>query len=149
MKSKVNEIKVSYKERIPASFWQKIVSSQDAAQVLFEHWDKDTIGLYESFKVVFLNNSNKVKGVYELSKGGITGTLADVRLLFGIALKSATCAVLLSHNHPSGKLMPSGADKDLTNKLKQAGDILDIKVLDHLILVPNGDYYSFADNGLL
>ena len=149
MKSKVNEIKVSYKERIPASLWQKITSSQDAAQVLFEHWDRDTIGLYESFKVLLLNNSNKVKGIFELSRGGITGTLADVRLLFGIALKTATCAVLLSHNHPSGKLEPSKADRDLTDKLKQAGELLDVKVLDHLIIVPNGDYYSFADNGLV
>ncbi|GMN11355.1 JAB domain-containing protein [Croceitalea sp. MTPC9] len=149
MNTKVNEIKVSYKERVNAKFWKKIQSSQDAAEVLYEHWDKDTIGLYESFKVVFLNNSNKVKGIYELSKGGITGTLADVRILFGIALKTAACAVLISHNHPSGKLEASGADKDLTSKIKKAGDLLDIKVLDHLIIVPNGDYYSFADNGLL
>lgn len=149
MKSKVNEIKVSYKERIAASFWQKINSSQDAAAVLYEHWDKDTIGLQESFKMMLLNNSNKVKGIYELSKGGITGTLVDVRILFGVALKSATCAIILSHSHPSGKLVPSQSDRDLTDKIKKAGDLLDIKVLDHLIIVPNGDYYSFADNGLI
>lgn len=149
MTTKVNEIKVSYKERITSPFWHKVGSSQDAAEILYEHWDKDTIGLQESFKVMLLNNSNKVKGIYQLSIGGITGTLVDVRLLFGVALKTASVAVLLGHSHPSGKLQPSRTDKDLTAKIKKAGDLLDIKVLDHLIIVPGGDYYSFADNGLL
>ena len=149
MTTKVNEIKVSYKERITSPFWRKVSSSQDAADILYEYWDKDTIGLQESFKVMLLNNSNKVKGIYQLSTGGITGTLVDVRLLFGVALKTASCAVILSHSHPSGKLVPSRTDKDLTAKIKKAGDLLDIKVLDHLIIVPGGDYYSFADNGLI
>ncbi|RDY57935.1 JAB domain-containing protein [Flagellimonas nanhaiensis] len=149
MTMKVNEIKVSYKERITSPFWEKVKSSQDAAKILFEHWDKDTIGLQEAFKILLLNNANKVKGIYQLSSGGITGTLVDVRLLFGIALKTASCAIVLSHNHPSGTLKPSSVDKQLTSKIKKAGDLLDIKVLDHLIIVPNGDYYSFADNGLL
>ena len=149
MKTKVNEIKVSYKEGIASPFWRKVNSSQDAAEILYEQWDKDTIALQESFKVLLLNNSNKVKGIYQLSTGGITGTLVDVRILFAVALKSLSVALILSHSHPSGKLQPSQPDKDLTDKIKKAGDLLDIKVLDHLILVPNGDYYSFADNGLI
>ncbi|SNY99548.1 JAB domain-containing protein [Flagellimonas pacifica] len=149
MTTKVNEIKVSYKERIAASFWQKISRSRDAAEVLFEHWDKDTIGLQEAFKVLLLNNSNKVKGIYQLSTGGITGTMVDVRLLVGVALKTASVACIICHSHPSGKLEPSQPDRDLTDKIKKAGELLDIKVLDHIILVPNGDYYSFADNGLI
>lgn len=149
MKDKVNEIKVSYKERIPASFWQKINSSSDAAKLLFEHWDKDTIGLHETFKVLLLNNNNKVKGIYELSKGGITGTMVDIRILFAIVLKSLSVGIILSHCHPSGQLKPSEADKNVTEKIKQAAQLFDIKVLDHLIIVPNSDYYSFADNGIL
>lgn len=97
MKDKVNEITISYKERIPAPFWRKISSSQDAADLLFEHWDKLTIQVHESFKVVLLNNNNKVKGIYQLSKGGITGTIVDLRILFAVVLKSLSVAIILSH----------------------------------------------------
>ncbi|MBD0851855.1 JAB domain-containing protein [Maribacter arenosus] len=149
MKDKVNEIRISYKERIPSSFWRKINSSKDAANLLFENWDKQTIQVHESFKVVLLNNNNKVKGIYQLSKGGITATIIDIRILFAVVLKSLSVAIILTHNHPSGTLKASQADKDITEKIKKAGELLDIKVLDHLIMVPNGDYYSFADNGLM
>ena len=149
MKDKVNEIQISYKEQIPSPFWHKINSSKDAANLLFEHWDKNTIGLHESFKVVLFNNSNKVKGIYQLSKGGITGTLVDIRILFAVILKSLSVAVILTHNHPSGTLKASEADRELTAKIKKAAALFDIKVLDHILIVPNGDYYSFADNGLL
>jgi DNA repair protein RadC len=149
MKDKVNEIQISYKERITSPFWQKINSSKDAADLLFKHWDKNTIGLHESFKVVLLNNSNKVKGIYQLSKGGITGTLVDIRILFAVILKSLSVAVILTHNHPSGTLKASEADKKLTDKIKKAAELFDIKVLDHILIMPNGDYYSFADEGIL
>ena len=149
MKDKVNEIQISYKERIPAPFWQQISSSQDASALLFEHWNKNTIELQESFKIVLLNNSNKVKGIYELSKGGITGTMIDLRILFAVVLKTLSVAIILSHNHPSGKLFPSEADKKITEKIKKAAALFDVKVLDHLIITPNGEYYSFADNSIL
>lgn len=149
MSSKVNEIKISYKEGLKSSMWQKIRNSQDAAELIFEDWDKDTIALQETFKVVLLNNSNKVKGVYLLSQGGITGTLVDVRILFAVILKSLSVSIILTHNHPSGKLQPSENDKNLTDKIKKASGMFDIKLLDHLILAPDGDYYSFADNGIL
>ncbi|MGB5205539.1 MAG: JAB domain-containing protein [Eudoraea sp.] len=149
MKDKVNEITISYKERIPTSFWRKINSSQDAADLLFQHWDKRTIQVQESFKVVLLNNSNKVKGIYQLSKGGITGTIVDLRILFAVVLKSLSVAIILTHNHPSGTLKASEADRKITEKIKKAGEFLDIKVLDHLIITPNGQYYSFADEGIL
>lgn len=147
MKDKVNEIQVSYKEKIKAS--TIISSSADAGLLLFEHWNKDTIGLSETFKVLLLNNSNKVKGIYEVSNGGITGTLVDLRILFAVILKTLSVGIILVHNHPSGKLGPSESDKSLTNKIKNASKLFDIKVLDHLIIVPNGNYYSFSDNALL
>ena len=149
MKDKVNEIRISYKEQIHSPFWQKINSSQDAAKLLFEHWDEQTIQVHESFKVVLLNNSNKVKGIYQLSKGGITGTIVDLRILFAVVLKSLSVAIILTHNHPSGTLKASEADREITEKIKKAGELLDIKVLDHLIITPNGEYYSFADEGIL
>jgi DNA repair protein RadC len=96
-----------------------------------------------------LNNSNKTKGVYQLSSGGITGTVVDIRILFAIILKSLSVAIIIAHNHPSGKLMPSEADKQLTEKIKKAAAFFDIKVLDHLIITPDGSFYSFSDNGLL
>lgn len=149
MKNKVNEIKISYKGGLKSSMWQKISNSKDAAQLLFEDWDKDTIALQETFKVVLLNNSNKVKGVYQISQGGITGTLVDVRILFAVILKSLSVGIILTHNHPSGKLQPSDNDKTLTNKIKKATRLFDIKLLVHLILAPDGDYFSFSDNGIL
>ncbi len=146
---KVNEIKISYKEKSTTSTSNAIKSSTDAGKLLFQHWDKNTIGLQESFKVLLLNNSNKVKGVYHLSTGGLTGTLVDIRILFAVILKSLSVGIILAHNHPSGKLKPSNADIQLTEKIKKAAVYFDVKVLDHLILIPTGEFYSFSDNGLL
>ena len=103
---------------------------------------------HEEFWVLFLNNSNKVILKSQLSKGGISGTIVDVRLVFKIALESGATGLILCHNHPSGTLMPSDADKHVTKKLKMAGDSLDVKVLDHLIITET-KYYSFVDEGIL
>ncbi|PKA83453.1 DNA repair protein RadC [Ulvibacter sp. MAR_2010_11] len=103
---------------------------------------------HEEFWIVYLNNSNKILQTTQLSKGGITGTLVDVRLAFKSALQIGAVAIVLAHNHPSGTLVPSQADKDLTYKLKIAGESLDIKVLDHLIITEKA-YFSFADENLL
>jgi DNA repair protein RadC len=149
MKSRVSEIKVSYKEKLKNSELPVIKSSKEAGKLLFETWDKDTIGLQETFKVLLLNNSNKVKGIYELSTGGITGTLVDIRILFAVILKSLSVAIILSHSHPSGNLKPSEADKQLTQKIKNAATLFDVKVLDHIIVTPSGAYYSFSDEGIL
>lgn len=103
---------------------------------------------HEEFWIVYLNNSNKVIQKQQLSKGGITGTLVDVRLVLKTALEVGATGLILAHNHPSGTLKPSTSDKQLTQKLKQAGDNLDIKVLDHLIVTEKA-YFSFADENLL
>ena len=149
MKTKVNEITISYSGSLKVNLLPKITCSQSAADLAFDQWNKNTIELHESFKIMLLNNSNRVKGIYELSCGGITGTLVDIRILFAILLKSLTTAVILVHNHPSGTLRPSEPDKRLTQKIKKAGELLDIKILDHIILNPQGNYYSFADDGIL
>ncbi|WP_269237530.1 RadC family protein [Flavobacterium flavigenum] len=103
---------------------------------------------HEEFWVIFLNNSNKVILKSQLSKGGISGTIVDVRLVFKVALENGATGLILCHNHPSGGLIPSDADKQITRKIKQAGDSLDVKVLDHLIITET-KYYSFADEGIL
>ena len=149
MKFIVNEIQISYKEQLDVHQMPKITGSKAAAELLYNHWDKKTIGCQECFKVVLLNNANRVKGVYEISKGSITGTLVDLRILFAIILKSLTVAIVLVHNHPSGNLCASQADKELTHKIKQAAGFFDVAVLDHLILAPNGSYFSFSDAFIL
>ncbi len=99
---------------------------------------------HEEFWILFLNNSNKVIHKKQLSKGGITGTLVDVRMLFKKAVELLAVGIIVCHNHPSGKITPSESDKKLTQKIKDAGVVLDIKLLDHLIITEK-DYYSFAD----
>ena len=103
---------------------------------------------HEEFWIIYLNNSNKVIEQLQLSKGGITGTLVDVRITLRKALEVGATSIILAHNHPSGTLRPSEADKQLTQKLKTAAQSLDIKVLDHLI-VTEKSYFSFADEGAL
>lgn len=103
---------------------------------------------HEEFWVVFLNNARKILFKAQMSKGGMTGTVVDVRVIYKIALEQNATDIMLFHNHPSGNLKPSEADKSITKAIKQAGDHLNIKVLDHLIITEQ-DYYSFADEGIL
>lgn len=103
---------------------------------------------HEEFWVLLLNNSNKVIYKLQLSKGGLTQTVVDIRLIFKTALEHLATALIIVHNHPSGQLSPSVADKDITQKIKLAGNSLDIRLLDHLI-VTRSDYFSFADEGIL
>jgi DNA repair protein RadC len=124
---------------------EKIASSKDVFNIM-----QPLIGelSHEEFWVLYLNNSNKVIQKYQLSKGGITGTLVDVRLVLKNALQLGATSLILSHNHPSGTLNPSEADKTITKKLKIASQTLDIKVLDHIIVTEKA-YFSFADENLM
>jgi DNA repair protein RadC len=123
----------------------KISSSKDVANLM-----QPVLGdlEHEEFWVLFLNNSNKVVAKSQISKGGLTATIVDIRLVFKSALELASVGIIVCHNHPSGKLLPSTADKQLTQKIKEAGSILDIKLLDHLIITEKA-YFSFADENLL
>jgi len=126
-------------------FLNKITSSKSVFEIM-----QPILGdlNHEEFWVLFLNNSNKVLTKQQLSKGGITGTLVDVRLLMKKALEIGATALIACHNHPSGALKISEADKQITNKIKTAGTSLDIKLLDHLIITERA-YVSFADEGIL
>jgi len=103
---------------------------------------------HEVFAVVFLNRANKINHFEVVSEGGITGTVADPRIILKKALEHDAVSIVLSHNHPSGNLKPSRQDQELTNKIKEASNYFDIKVLDHIIVSEEG-YYSFADEGML
>lgn len=144
LSSNVAEIKVSY---IPTGRpGTQITCSNDAYQELKNWFSDDTIALQEQFVVLYLNRANRVLAAYEVSRGGMTGTVADPRLILSTALKVTAVGILVAHNHPSGSLKPSQADIQLTDKIKDAGKLLDIQLVDHLILTPE-EYYSFADEG--
>ncbi len=104
--------------------------------------------LHEEFWILFLNRSNRVINRMKLSQGGVSGTVTDVRMVMKKAIEYLASGIIVCHNHPSGNLNPSESDSKITQKIKEAGSLLDIQLLDHLIISDN-DYYSFADNGLL
>ena len=122
-----------------------VLSSKDIAQYLIAMLKDYT---YEVFAVLFLNRANKVNHFEIISRGGITGTVADPRIILKKALEEDATSIVLSHNHPSGSLKPSRADEELTKKIKEAAKYFDIKVIDHIIVSEEG-HYSFADNGVL
>lgn len=147
-KTEVAEIEVSYRPAVADK--PIITSSLDSYNVIKDFFPMSSISLKEQIIVLYLNRANRVIGAYKVSDGGLTSTIADLRLIFSVALKSVSCNFIIGHNHPSGNLKPSAADIALTQQLKEAGKIMDIKLLDHLILSPDEDkYYSFADEGLL
>lgn len=142
----VAEIKVSYSnnsiERI------KVTNSQTLYNLILRQWDLDLIEFQEEVKIVLLNRANIVLGIYEMSRGGTSGTIVDIKIVLGIALKCNASSIVITHNHPSGSLEPSSSDKETTKKLKEACKILDLNLLDHLIITSEG-YFSFSDNNIL
>jgi len=145
---KVAEIKLSYSANVKNSLRPKVGTSRQVYEVFAQAWDNERIEFVEDFKVMLLSRANRVLGIVNISSGGTAGTVVDVKLVYAAAIKSNSSSVILAHNHPSGNLMPSEQDKRLTQRIKQAGNILDIPVLDHVIMTTEG-YYSFADEGEL
>lgn len=142
----IAEIELIYR---PSISDKPIINSPlDAYNALIDFYPNETIQLQEHFLVAYLNRYNRVLGVLMHSSGGLTGTIADVRLIFGTALKAAASGIIISHNHPSGQLKPSSKDKEVTKRIRDAGDLLDIKLLDHIIVGHEGQYLSFSDEGL-
>lgn len=145
MENIIAEINVSYSSNSRVK--QKITSSLIAYEVLQSSWDSNLIELQEEFKILILNRANEVLGVYNMSKGGHSGTVVDLKLLFAVALKANASSIIVSHNHPSGNLTPSDADKEITRKIKESCKLLDIHFFDHIIITRLG-YFSFADNNV-
>lgn len=144
--NKVAEIEVSFR---PDIYRKPVIKSGfDAYTELIEFFPPNTIALQERFLVMYLNHCNRVLGVFEVSKGGITSTVVDLRLLISVALKVAATGVVLCHNHPSGNLKPSVHDMDITRQIAEACKYFDIRVKDHLIISPDRKFFSMAEEGL-
>lgn len=147
--SNVAEVELNYKSNIKACDRLLVKSSKDAYDALMLVYDLNKIELKEFFWVLFLNRANRVLGAMLVGMGGLTGTVVDIRNIFQGALLANACNIILSHNHPSGNTKPSDADKNITRRLCDAGKLLDIDVVDHVIITGNDGYFSFADEGLL
>ncbi len=145
LSNKVAEISVSYQPDLSVN--PVIKSADDAHKHLLPFFSDDTIGLYERLVAGYFNRSNRLIGVYEVSKGGITSTIVEPRLILSVALKIAATGIILAHNHPSGNLQPSPQDKEQTKRLKEAAGLMEISLIDHLILSPGGTYYSMLEHG--
>ncbi|MCB2194421.1 MAG: JAB domain-containing protein [Bacteroidetes bacterium] len=146
--SNIAEVKIRYSSKIKASERTQITCSQDGNNLIRNFWDEDMEHI-ETMKLILLNRANKVLGVANLSTGGSTGTICDVKVVFQYAIKCNAANIILVHNHPSGNTNPSNADKMVTKKVKDAGEIFGIQLLDHLILTPYDGYFSFSDEGLI
>ena len=144
----VAEVKLKYISKSQTPNHPRVHNSSDAEKIFRLNWGDD-IELLEEFNVLLLNRANYVKGLLRLSRGGLTGTIADPRVLFATALKSLSVGIIAAHNHPSGSIKPSSQDIELTKRLKEIGRLHEITLIDHLILSPHSDFYSFADEGML
>src|SRR5664279_3062141 len=129
---KVPEITIHYNPRLTKK--PTIICSIDAYVLFLDFFPKQAIQLQERVAVMYLNNAQKVLGIYLLSIGGMTMAIADIRLIFSVALKTAATRIIIAHNHPTGSLKPSQTDIDFTNRIKEAGQLLDIKLYDHFII---------------
>jgi len=145
--SNLQEIDILYRNKVKRSEMPKVTSSQDAYDYLIGVWSLH-IERVEEFAILCLNRANKVLGWSKISQGGLSGTVADPKVIFQVALKSNASSIILCHNHPSGTINPSDNDIKLTKKLKSAGEFLELQVLDHLIITTD-TYFSFADEGLI
>ncbi|WP_231424694.1 RadC family protein [Pedobacter sp. Leaf250] len=142
------EIEISYKPKFKSLERPQIDSANKAYQILINNWDLNKIELVEEFKIILLNRRNRVLGIVNISQGGMSGTIADPKIIFAVALKACASSIILSHSHPSGESSPSEADIRLTKKLAEAGKLLDLQIFDHIIVCSDG-YYSFMDEGMM
>ena len=145
---KVSEVELIYKKKESTANAKKIDTSKIAFDILISLWDKNKIDYVEHFYALYLNRANKVIGSILLSTGGCVGTVVDVKVLIQGAILSNAQAIVIAHNHPSGSLIPSNSDLDITSRIKTACNYFEISLLDHLIIADN-DYYSFKDEGRL
>lgn len=145
----ISEIELIYKTKTKASERPQVSQSKDAFNYLMAVWNENAIEHREEAYILLMNTANKIIGWYKLSSGGTATTVLDPKIVFQLALLSNASALIVAHNHPSGNLNPSQADVQLTDNLKQSGEMLGIKVLDHLIVTGEKTYFSFGDEGLI
>ena len=136
--SRFEEVKLVYYNKVKAAERPTISEPHDAFHILIRHWDHAQINLIEECKVLLLDNKNRLMSIAQVSKGGMTNTAVDPRVIFATALKRRAHAMILAHNHPSGGLDPSKSDLKLTETIDQIGKMLKIRLLDHLIITQEG-----------
>ena len=141
----IAEVKITYSHNVPANERLIITCSKDAYHATQLFFDSAQIEHKEYFYILLMNRANKVLKFNKISEGGLSGTITDIRLIFQAAIKSNASAIICIHNHPSGNTNPSQADLNVTKKVQEAGKLLDIAVLDHMIVTSDA-YYSLADN---
>lgn len=143
----VSEIQLKYQ---PQPLTETINGAKDIHQLLIKRvYDEETIGYRETFKVLLLNNSNKIIGYSTISEGGLTSTIVDVRMILQTALVCNATSIIITHNHPSGNPHPSIHDDNLTKKIKSVCELMDIRLLDHIIVTPYDCFYSYNDESRL
>lgn len=142
----LTEILTSYKNKNQDAV--KVSSSVEVYNFILNHWDDDTLDIQENVKMLLLNSSNTILGVYDVSRGGINSTVIDLRLVLSVALKCLASSIILVHNHPSENINPSEQDREFTKKIKSACKFLEIQLFEHIIIT-RYDYFSFADNGYI
>jgi DNA repair protein RadC len=144
----VSEVELVYRSKVKPADRPHVSSTQSAYDILIAAWDANKIEMVEQCYVLLLNRSNYCIGISNIGTGGITGCVVDPKIVFATALKANATGIILAHNHPSGNLKPSNADIHLTQKIREAGKFLDLSLMDHMIVTPQG-YYSFAEEGML
>jgi DNA repair protein RadC len=149
LQTNISEVRLVYRTKVKASERLRVKCSKDAFDIFMENWDLDSIEHIEEFKLMLLTRSNKVLGIASISKGGISGTVTDVRVILQYAIKANASGIIICHNHPSGNVQPSESDIAITRKIKESGIVMYIQLLDHLIIVPEGNYYRMGDEGIV
>ena len=142
----IAEVQISYSSKTKSADRVKITQSKEAVNAFRSFWQN--LEHVEYAYLLLLNRQNQILGRYFLAKGGMTGAVINARVIFQVALKANATSIMMAHNHPSGNLQPSDADRKITRQIKEAGSFLDIPLMDHIIITEEG-YLSFADEGLL
>ena len=147
--TQIEEVCLVYKTSIKPSERPQVSSSRDAYNLFLQSWDPDTIEHIEELKVMLLYRAHRLLGIASISKGGLTGTVIDVRIIMQYALKANSSAIILAHNHPSGNVCASHQDVTITEKIQKAAEYLDIELIDHIILGPSGEYGSMREECMM
>lgn len=140
------EISVSYSTNNNNKI--KLIDCRDTFKLILSNWNLEIIEFQEECKIILTNRANHVLGIYELSKGGISGTVVDIRIILSVALKCNASGIILVHNHPSGNLQPSESDRKITRKLKDACNLFEISLIDHFI-ISRTNFFSFTQDGFI
>ncbi len=149
LQTTISEVRLVYRTKVKASDRLQVKCSKDAFELFIESWDLDSIKYIEEFKLMLLTRSNKVLGIALISKSCINGTATDVRIILQYPIKANAGGIIICHNHPGGILQPGESDIAITRKIKESGNVMDLQLLDHLIIIPEGRYYSMGDECIL